>query len=99
MKTEYEEFEEYHTSADSLKFIDSKSFGSSFGGYIDIINTLGNEDFINMNPLYELKPGKRGLYDTLGGRKEVEINGAEYSGHLIFVMVKIHYGTSPKSLE
>ncbi len=93
MKTKYGEFEEYHTSADNLSFVDSLALGDSFSKYVEILkkievnfnefgDVLEREDcsqegvYLNQNPKCEPQLGKRGLYDTKGGRTGMELDEA-----------------------
>lgn len=71
MRTMYTKFEEYHTSADNLEFINANSLEDSLKRYQDIVHVLeGNEVFASTNPKCEPQLGKRGLYSLLGAKKE-----------------------------
>ncbi|PBO85615.1 MAG: peptidase M28 [Thaumarchaeota archaeon] len=70
MKTMYGKFDEYHTSADNLEFVNANNLKDSITKYIEIIFVLeNNAKFLNLIPKCEPQLSKRGLYDTLGGQK------------------------------
>ena len=65
-------YPEYHTSADNLGLIQPVFLADSFAKYLAVIEVLEhNHYYLNMNPKCEPQLGKRGLYGTLGGRKEI----------------------------
>ena len=69
-RTPYGEFEEYHTSADNLDFIDIESMDESFDILKEIIFYLEyNKKYYNTNPKCEPNLGNRGLYDLMGAGK------------------------------
>jgi len=90
MKTKYGEFKEYHNSGDNLDFMSVESLEDSFKKYLEIIEVLEKEDldkfnlieksisegekYLNLNPKCEPQLGKRGLYETMGGRRGVKLN-------------------------
>lgn len=65
MRSKYGEFAEYHTSADNLDFVNSKSLGESFLIYKKILMTLEHNAMFQANTNGEPNLGKRGLYPTL----------------------------------
>ncbi len=70
MRTMYDKFKEYHTSADNLDFVDTNYLADSFTKYLEIFFILeNNEKFINQNPKCEPQLSKRGLYAKIGGQK------------------------------
>ncbi|NFQ00884.1 DUF4910 domain-containing protein [Clostridium sporogenes] len=65
MRTVYG-FNEYHTSADNLDFVNPKSLEDTLNKYMDIIFIIeNNEIYINQNPKCEPQLGKRNLYRKL----------------------------------
>ncbi|MCF7800163.1 DUF4910 domain-containing protein [Candidatus Babeliales bacterium] len=75
MKTMYGKFDEYHTSADSLNFVQSEYLQDSFDKYLKIIYVIENNKFyLNLNPKCEPQLGKRGLYSMLGSQKYSNLN-------------------------
>jgi aminopeptidase-like protein len=74
-RTPHGRFPQYHTSADNLDFVKAESLADSFSKYVDIINVIdNNRTYLNTNPKGEPQLGKRGLYSTLGGRKDASDN-------------------------
>lgn len=76
-RTPFEEFPEYHTSADNLDFIAPGNLSESFSLLMEIVAVMeGNKKFINLQPKGEPQLGKRGLYNSVGGQrhqKEVQM--------------------------
>ena len=71
MRTPYGEFQEYHTSADDLNFVQSKPLTDSFSKYMKTFYILeNNRSFINLQPKGEPNLGKRGLYRTISGQQD-----------------------------
>jgi aminopeptidase-like protein len=65
-------YPEYHTSADNLDLIQPVYLADTFVKYLAVIEVLENNHYyLNLNPKCEPLLGKRGLYSTLGGRKEI----------------------------
>ena len=65
-------YPEYHTSADNLDLVQPDYLADSFDKYLAVIDVLEhNRYYMNQNPKCEPQLGKRGLYGTLGGRKEI----------------------------
>jgi aminopeptidase-like protein len=70
-RTPFEEFPEYHTSADNLNFINANNLSSSLVLLFKIVAIVeANKKWINMNPKGEPQLGKRGLYKTIGGQRQ-----------------------------
>jgi len=75
VRTLYGKFPEYHTSADNMDFMNSKSLQDSFAKYHSIIYVLENNMiYKNQNPKCEPNLGKRKLYDLIGANKELSSN-------------------------
>lgn len=69
-RTPFEEFPEYHTSADNLDFISPANLSESLSLLMEIVTTIeGNKKYINLHPKGEPQLGKRGLYKTIGGQR------------------------------
>ena len=69
-RTPFEEFPEYHTSADNLDFISANNLCDSLEFLLKVISVVeGNKKWINLNPKGEPQLGKRGLYKTIGGQR------------------------------
>jgi aminopeptidase-like protein len=70
-RTPHGQFPEYHTSADNLDLVTAESLADSFSKCVEIINIIdNNKNYRNTNPKGEPQLGKRGLYSTMGGRKD-----------------------------
>jgi aminopeptidase-like protein len=82
-RTPFEEFPEYHTSADNLDFIDAVNLGESLSLLLEFISLIeNNKRFINKNPKGEPQLGKRGLYNSVGGLRTQK----EYQMALLWVL-------------
>jgi aminopeptidase-like protein len=82
-RTPYGRFSEYHTSADNLDFVKAASLADSFKKYVEVINVVdNNKKYLNTNPKGEPQLGKRGLYSTMGGRKDA----SSYEMSLLWVL-------------
>jgi aminopeptidase-like protein len=76
-------YPEYHTSADNLDLVQPTFLADSFAKYLAVFDLLENNKFyINLNPKCEPQLGKRGLYGSLGGRKEIK----EFEFALLWVL-------------
>ncbi len=70
-RTPFEEFPEYHTSADNLNFIRPSGLSESLRLLLKILSVIeGNKKFINLHPKGEPQLGKRGLYKSIGGQRQ-----------------------------
>lgn len=68
MRTPNGSFQEYHTSADNLEFVQPSVLADSFNVACTVIwLTENNCAFVNQNPKCEPQLGKRGLYRAMGG--------------------------------
>ncbi len=71
MRTRYGKYGEYHTSADNKNFISFESMEESAKMCHRIVNTLMiNGRYENLMPHCEPQLGKRGLYPSVGSRKD-----------------------------
>jgi aminopeptidase-like protein len=67
MRTPYGEYDEYHTSADNLDFIDAGALQQSLELCIEAIEEAQHEiRYVNTNPKCEPQLGRRGLYEPIG---------------------------------
>ena len=70
-RTPFEEFAEYHTSADNLDFISSTNLSESLGLLLKAVFIIErNKKYINTHPKGEPQLGKRGLYNSVGGHQQ-----------------------------
>jgi aminopeptidase-like protein len=66
MRTPPGEFDEYHTSADDLSFVQPEFLGDSFEKYLQVVQVLeGNGVYLNLHPKGEPQLGRRGLYRAI----------------------------------
>lgn len=73
MRTLYDEYPEYHTSADNKSCVSFDAMEKTIQKYLDVIELIEkNEKYINKMPYCEPQLGKRGLYPTLGSQKSIE---------------------------
>jgi len=74
MRTPHGRYPEYHTSADNLSLVKPEFLEDSFSKYLAVIDiTENNRRYVNQNPKCEPQLGKRGLYETIGGRNDSAI--------------------------
>jgi aminopeptidase-like protein len=72
-RTPHGRFAEYHTSADNLEFVQPAYLADSLLTYLTVVDVLEkNRKYLNTNPFCEPQLGKRGLYSTLGGKKDTK---------------------------
>jgi len=69
-RSKYGEYKEYHTSKDDLNFISAKGLQNSYEVYKKCIDALENNKVYEVTEYCEPQLGKRGLYPTLGAKKE-----------------------------
>jgi len=70
MRTPNGVYPQYHTSADDLSLVNSRSLAESLNTILHIIRFLeGNQRYVNLKPKCEPQLGQRGLYRQLGGTK------------------------------
>jgi len=75
MRTPYGCYPEYHTSADNLDFVKAEKLQDSLNKYLEIIYILEtNAKFISLNQKCEPQLGRRGIYSTIGGKKNQGIS-------------------------
>lgn len=72
-RTTYAGYPEYHTSADNLDFVSPESMVDTLAVLREAFAVLDrNRRYVNLSPYGEPQLGKRGLYDSLGGRSDAK---------------------------
>jgi aminopeptidase-like protein len=72
-RTPYARYPEYHTSADNPAFVSAESMMDTLAVCREAFAVLDrNRRYLNLNPYCEPQLGKRGLYDSLGGRSDAK---------------------------
>jgi len=72
MRSVWGTYPEYHTSADNLEFIRPAQLGASLRVCIALVDVLeGNRRYQNLSPYCEPQLGKRGLYNSSAGEKQI----------------------------
>jgi aminopeptidase-like protein len=72
-RTPYAAYPEYHTSADNPDFVSPDSLADTLETCWDVVQVLdSNRRYLNLNPHCEPQLGKRGLYESLGGRSDAK---------------------------
>jgi aminopeptidase-like protein len=72
-RTPYAGYPEYHTSADNPAFVSPAAMEDTLGVLKDAFGVLDrNRRYVNLSPYGEPQLGKRGLYDSLGGRSDAK---------------------------
>jgi aminopeptidase-like protein len=73
-RTPHGQYSEYHTSADNLNFVHPEYLADSLSKYLTVIDILeNNKKYQNTSPMGEPQLGKRGIYGSMGGRKDADI--------------------------
>ena len=73
-RTPYGEYPEYHTSADNLAFVCPETLQDSFETIMKILSILDNNRvYQNLKSKCEPQLGRRGLYRTADGHKELAL--------------------------
>ncbi len=72
-RTPYAAYPEYHTSADNPGFVSPEAMDDTLLACREAVAVLDrNRCYVNMSPYGEPQLGKRGLYDSLGGRSDAK---------------------------
>jgi len=75
MRSHYDVYPQYHTSADNLSFMDQNALTDSLNIFREITFIIEhNQTFQNSNPHCEPQLGRRGVYSHIGGQKERNID-------------------------
>ncbi len=68
MRSSYDRYPEYHSSADNLDFVKPEALEDSLQKILSILALIeGDQFYINQNPKCEPQMGKRGIYRQVGG--------------------------------
>ncbi|KAF3467943.1 DUF4910 domain-containing protein [Streptomyces sp. Tu 3180] len=72
-RTPYADYPEYHTSADDLDFVSPEAMADTLAVCREAFAVLDrNRRYVNLSPYGEPQLGRRGLYDSLGGRSDAK---------------------------
>ncbi|MBQ0865495.1 MULTISPECIES: DUF4910 domain-containing protein [unclassified Streptomyces] len=72
-RTPYAGYPEYHTSADNLDFVSPEAMADTLAVCREACAVLDrNRRYVNLSPYGEPQLGRRGLYDSLGGRSDAK---------------------------
>lgn len=72
-RTPYAGYPEYHTSADDLGFVTPAALADTLAVCREAFTVLDrNRRYVNLSPYGEPQLGRRGLYDSLGGRSDAK---------------------------
>lgn len=72
-RTPYAEYPEYHTSGDNPDLVSPESMVDTLDVCREAVAVLdANRYYVNLSPYGEPQLGKRGLYDSLGGRSDAK---------------------------
>lgn len=72
-RTPHGRYAEYHTSADNLDLVQPAYLADSLAKYLAVVEVLEhNRRYRNTSPKCEPQLGKRGLYGSMGGRKDAQ---------------------------
>jgi len=75
MRTPYSRYPEYHTSADNLEFVQPGALAGSLALCMSVVDVLEhNQTYRSRNPKCEPQLGRRGLYRTVGGRRDARVD-------------------------
>ncbi|MEU3273755.1 DUF4910 domain-containing protein [Saccharomonospora sp. NPDC006951] len=72
-RTPYAGYPEYHTSADNPGFVTPAAMADTLRACLDTFGVLDrNRRYVNLSPFGEPQLGRRGLYESLGGRSDAK---------------------------
>ncbi|MFC9730447.1 DUF4910 domain-containing protein [Streptomyces roseolus] len=72
-RTPYGGYPEYHTSADDVDFVSPEAMEDTLSVCREAFAVLDrNRRYVNLSPYGEPQLGRRGLYDSLGGRSDAK---------------------------
>ncbi|MBN6040458.1 DUF4910 domain-containing protein [Amycolatopsis sp. 195334CR] len=72
-RTPYAGYPEYHTSADNPDFLSTEAMEETLQVLLDAQAVFDRDrTYVNLSPYGEPQLGKRGLYDSLGGRSDAK---------------------------
>ncbi|MGW0808394.1 DUF4910 domain-containing protein [Nonomuraea sp. NPDC002799] len=72
-RTPYAGYPEYHTSGDNPGFVTPAALEDTLDVLHQVVGVLdGNRTYLNLSPYGEPQLGRRGLYESLGGRSDTK---------------------------
>ena len=72
-RTTYAGYPEYHTSADNPDFVSPEAMADTLAVCLEAFAVLDrNRSYLNLSPYGEPQLGRRGLYESLGGRSDAK---------------------------
>ncbi|WP_245975607.1 DUF4910 domain-containing protein [Amycolatopsis palatopharyngis] len=72
-RTPHAGYPEYHTSADNPDFVSAEAMADTLATCSEAFSILDrNRTYVNLSPYGEPQLGRRGLYDSLGGRSDAK---------------------------
>ncbi|MEV4456885.1 DUF4910 domain-containing protein [Microbispora sp. NPDC049633] len=72
-RTPYAGYPEYHTSADDPDFVTEEAMEDTLDACLRAVRVLErNRAYVNLSPYGEPQLGRRGLYESLGGRSDTK---------------------------
>ncbi|SDI66762.1 DUF4910 domain-containing protein [Nonomuraea jiangxiensis] len=72
-RTPYAQYPEYHTSGDNPGFVTPAAMADTLDALTQVVEVLeGNRTYLNLSPYGEPQLGRRGLYESLGGRSDTK---------------------------
>ncbi|GIH62489.1 DUF4910 domain-containing protein [Microbispora siamensis] len=72
-RTPYAGYPEYHTSADDPDFVSEEAMEDTLDACLRAVRVLErNRTYVNLSPYGEPQLGRRGLYESLGGRSDTK---------------------------
>jgi aminopeptidase-like protein len=72
-RTPYAAYPEYHTSADNPDFVLPDKLADTLETCAEVVRVLDrNRRYVNLSPYGEPQLGKRGLYESIGGRSDTK---------------------------
>jgi aminopeptidase-like protein len=72
-RTPYAGYPEYHTSGDNPDFVSPDAMADTLETLWEVVGVLDrNRVYLNQSPFGEPQLGRRGLYDSLGGRSDTK---------------------------
>ncbi|MEU7690504.1 DUF4910 domain-containing protein [Microbispora hainanensis] len=72
-RTPYAGYPEYHTSADNPDFVTEEAMRDTLDACVKAFEVLErNRTYVNLSPYGEPQLGRRGLYESLGGRSDTK---------------------------
>ena len=74
MRTPHGKYPEYHSSADNLNFVKADALSRSYARCVEVFDLLErNRTYMNQNPKCEPQLGRRGLYRSIAGQQDKQL--------------------------